>query len=169
MAVSPLALPFHSRVEDKMPIAGVHRPGLAFGQDRVAGGIEHVIYGLPFDLGSRHFKHIRRYPLPVVAPWIVEKIPADLLLDSGRLIPPVKPLFEDRRIRPGAIDPGKAPIKAGLVRVVIRAVLRKLADAVGCDDRMEEGPVVQDGLLGKDRVGQVFTKHLYFGVFVFNA
>ena len=125
------ASPFQIQLEGAVPFA--HRPALGVGQDVFLRlGIEQVVDGLPSDLVATLLRDGGRDSPPVVARRIVEEV--------------------------ATVEPGEAPVEAGLVLVVLGAEFGDQALPVRSGDRMQVGPCIRSGILREDGLAPTGAK-----------
>ena len=115
-------------VEDVAVAVGAHRPALRLSQHRIAISIEKVINRFPLHRLASGLKHLHAFSPPVIIGGVMEIV--------------------------AAVHTGKAPVQAGLVFVMARAVLGKHAVAIWPDNRMQVWPVIGGGVLRDERLGQ---------------
>ncbi|GIT05394.1 MAG: hypothetical protein CM1200mP29_08050 [Verrucomicrobiota bacterium] len=108
-------------VEDVAVAVGAHRPALRLSQHRIAISIEKVINRFPLHRLASGLKHLHAFSPPVIIGGVMEIV--------------------------AAVHTGKAPVQAGLVFVMARAVLGKHAVAIWPDNRMQVWPVIGGGVL----------------------
>ena len=120
------AFAFPFEIEEVAIAAVPHGPGLGLGHDRLPRGVEEMVDGGPFYFATLRDEHRGGDAAPVAA---------------GRILGVV-----------AAVDAGEPPIKAGLVRVMVRAEFAEDALPVGRDDRMQVRPEIGPGVLSEDRL-----------------
>ena len=118
-------------VEDMAVAVGAHRPTLRLGQHRVAVGVEQVVHRLPLHRLALGLEYVHGFALPVIIGGMMEIV--------------------------AAVHAGEAPVQAGLMPVMTRAVLSEHAVAIWPDNRVQVGSMMSGGVLRDQRLGQAVT------------